>query len=125
MLGKILFTAAIIFAVFALVRFKQTRQSAEEAPRVVNAVAEKKRFPIGWMASVAVVLMLLASGLLLLSSWKDANEIVSIRVVDASSGKAVQYQAYRSDIDGRSFRTVEGIRVTLAETERLETSINR
>ena len=54
--------------------------------------------------------------------WRDSNEIIFIRVVDARSGHATEYRAQRGDIQDREFITTDGRRVVLAETERLETS---
>lgn len=124
MLGKIIFTAAVIGAVVAFLRFRQRRSQevARAEPRVVNPSAASKRMPIGWLASGAVVVMLIASGVLLYNYWKDANELIYVRVVDASSGNAIQYQVYRGDLEERAFLTVDGVRITLAATERLETS---
>jgi hypothetical protein len=48
--------------------------------------------------------------------------VIFIRVVDTRSGRAVEYQAARGDIDDREFVTTDGRRIVLAETERLETS---
>jgi len=123
MLTKILFTAAVILAVVAVVRFRRQREAlvSREEPRLVNP-PKRKSMPIGWLASAAVALMLIASGVLLYNHWKDSNVVITVRVVDAGSGKSETYRAYRGDVDDREFVTVDGMRVVLAETERLETS---
>lgn len=123
MLTKILFTIAVIVAVLAFVRFRQQREShiASVQPRVVNP-PKKRDLPIGWLATAAVSLMLVASGVLIYNHWKDANVVISVRVVDAGSGKSTSYRAYRGDVEDRQFVTVEGVHVVLAETERLETT---
>jgi len=123
MLTKILFTVAVIVAALAFVRFRQQRESvvSTREPRLVNP-PPKRRVPIGWLATAAVSLMIVASGVLLYDHWRDANVVINVRVVDASSGKSVTYQAYRGEVDDREFVTVDGVRVVLAETERLETS---
>jgi hypothetical protein len=124
MLTKILFTAAVIAVVVALMRFRRQREAlvSRDEPRLVNPPKEKKGMPIGWLASAAVSLMLIASGVLLYNHWQDSNVVISVRVVDASSGKSETYRAYRGDVDDREFVTVDGVRVVLADTERLETS---
>jgi len=122
MLSKILFTIAVIVGVLAFARFRQRRSAelASNPPRVIHPAV--RRMPIGWLASAAVVLMLLASGVLLYNHWRDANAVIYVRVVDAGSGQSTAYRAYRGDIEDREFVTVDGVRVILAETERLETS---
>jgi len=124
MLTKILFTAAVVLAVVGLMRFRRQREAlvARDEPRLVNPVTRKKSMPIAWLATIAVTLMLIASGVLLYNHWKDSNVVITVRVVDAGSGKSETYRAYRGDVDDREFVTVDGIRVVLAETERLETS---
>ena len=123
MLTKILFTAAVVLAVLAFARFRQQRQSelAAASPRLINPPA-KRTLPVGWLASAAVVIMLLASGVLLYNHWQDSNLVIHVRVVDAGSGQVATYRARRGDIQDREFLTVDGVRVVLAETERLETT---
>ena len=55
--------------------------------------------------------------------WRGASEIVQVRVIDAGTGKSSEYEVYRGEIEDRSFRTIDGRRVILAETERMETSV--
>ena len=69
--------------------------------------------------------MLLASAYFLYEYWRDRNEVIFIRVVDAGSGRAAEYQAQRGDIQEREFVTTDGRRIVLAATERLETSTVR
>ena len=123
MLTKILFTVAVVVAVLAFARFRQQRQSqmASAAPRVIDA-PQRRPVPVGWLASAAVVLMLIASGVLIYTHWQDANVLIQVRVVDAGTGKVATYRAYRGDISDREFTTVDGVHVVLAATERLETT---
>jgi len=122
MIGKILFTLGVILVVMLIWR---TRQPAPDQtrlpPRVINPPSARRR---GWfaLAIAAAVLMLVASGLLLYDYWRDNNEVIVIRVIDARSGQAAEYRAQRGEIRDREFVTTDGRRVVLAETERLETS---
>ena len=43
-----------------------------------------------------------------------------MRVINANTGEGVTYQARREDVAGRSFRTLDGRRITLADVERME-----
>jgi hypothetical protein len=117
MLGKILFTLSIIMAVFAFVRIRQQRgdvaHTAQTAPKV------QRNWGVGWLASGAVVLMLLASGFLLYDHWRASNQLVQIQVIDGATGKQTDYTAYRGDIDEREFITIQGAKVVLSERDRL------
>ncbi|HHI76315.1 MAG TPA: hypothetical protein ENJ94_03985 [Gammaproteobacteria bacterium] len=122
LLGKILLTLVVI-AVAVLV----LRQRAQARPPLVviprrEAPPRRGGLPVGWLASAVVLLMLAIAGYWLYSSWRDAHEVLYLRVVDAGSGHVAHYRAYRGDIADREFVTTDGVRVRLAETERLETT---
>jgi len=116
MISKLLFTAALIAAVVMLVKLRR-RDPPPPAREVPDETAQGFR----WLALVAVALMVFGSAIFLWQAWRDASEVLVLRVVDTRSGAVTEYQAYRSDVDGRSFRTLDGRHITLAETERLET----
>ncbi len=125
MIGKILFTAAVIAVVLLIWRTRNaTRVQAQAQPRLVNPVANR-RAPLRALALAAVAVMILGSGVLLYGYWADRSDVIFIRVVDATTGRATEYRARRGDIDDREFVTTDGRRIVLAETERLETTTVR
>ncbi len=125
MIGKILFTIAVILLVALIWRTRSPGRAQPRAlPRVINSPAAR-RLPLRALAVAVVVLMLLASGFLLYDHWRDNTEVIFIRVVDATTGRATEYRAQRGDIEDREFVTTDGRRIVLAETERLETSTIR
>jgi len=74
--------------------------------------------------SIAVVAVLLVTSVYLLyDHWRERHEVILVRVIDASSGRAQDYRARRGDIGDRQFTTEDGRQIVLAETERLETSV--
>lgn len=73
-----------------------------------------------WLALAAVALMLIGSAIFLYQAWRDMTEVLTVQVIDTRSGGVSEYQVYRSDLEGREFRTLQGRRIILAETERLE-----
>lgn len=117
MITKLLFTLTIIAGVILLVKFR--RRVPPPAP-VSSPVPDETAQGFRWLALVAVGLMVLGSAFFIWQTWRDASEVMVLSVVDTRSGKITEYRAYRSDLDGRSFRTLDGRRITLAETERLE-----
>jgi hypothetical protein len=124
MLTKILFTAAVIATVIMLVRFRRRRglvSTAAPPPRVQTG-ATRRLFR--WLAVAVVALLIAGTAFYLYLEWRAAHEVVEVRVIDASSGRVSAYQAYRGDLDARSFVTVDGRRVHLAATERMETSLS-
>lgn len=115
MITKILFTLAIIVGVVLLVKFRgRVPQSAQ--PAQPDETAQGFR----WLAFFAVLLILIGSAFFIWQTWRDASEILVLRVIDTRTQQVTEYRAYRSDIKDRVFRTVDGRRISLAETERLE-----
>ena len=123
MLTKVLFTIAVVLAVIFFSRLR--RRPGLDAPTAYQPDATSGVFSYGlmrWLASVVVVLMVVGAAFYLYLDWRGASEIVRVRVIDAGTGKSSEYEVYRGEIEDRSFRTVDGRRVILAETERMETS---
>jgi hypothetical protein len=114
MISKILFTIAVIAAVILLVKLR--RRPVPQTTQAEDETAHGFR----WLALFAVGLMVIGSAIFIWQAWRDASEVLMLRVIDSRSGQVTEYRAYRSDVDGRSFRTVDGRRISLAETERLE-----
>lgn len=117
MITKILLTIAVIVIVMLVFRGKSSRRTG---PQTVTVNDNTRALKIAAVITVGV--MIAGAALWALTSWRDATEIVTVRVVNSQTGDAVVYQAHRNDIDERSFRTVKGVRVMLADTERLEVS---
>lgn len=125
MIGKVLFTIAVILVVALIWRTRAPRRpGGRPPPRLINPVPAR-RWPLKGLAIAVVALMLLTSAYLLYEHWRDSSEVIFIRVVDAGSGRTAEYQAQRGDIRDREFITTDGRRIVLAETERLETSTIR
>jgi len=124
LLGKLLLTAAVIFGALLYLRHRHQRSSVEviPAPRVVNPDPRPTRQFIGWIAAGIVVFVILGSGIWLYAYWQDQEAVLYVRVIDAGSGHHTDYRAHRREIRDREFVSIEGVRVRLADTERLETT---
>lgn len=68
----------------------------------------------------ALGIMLLGCAVFVYFQWQDTWQVVTVRVINAGSGKESTYQAYKGDVEGRSFTTTDGRTVNLAEVERME-----
>ena len=121
LLGKILLTVIVIAGALLVLRARAQARLPRVSPPVGSS-APRSVLPIGWLASAVVVLMLGVAAFWLYSSWREAHDVLYVRVVDAGTGHVTHYRAYRGDIDDREFITTDGVRVRLADTERLETS---
>jgi len=117
MIAKIILTVAVILLVLLLFRGQRSRQ-ADDA---IEADAGN-RLALKIAAVVTLGVILAGSALWLLTSWRDATEIVTVRVINAQNNEVTLYQAHRNAIDDKSFRTIHGVRVILSDIERLEVS---
>ena len=122
MITKILFTIAVVGAVVLFTRHFAGRQ-VPRPPAPVPAGASHAA-PVRLVAYGVIALIIAASALWIVLEWRAAHEILRVRVINSATGVAAEYEAYRSDIEKRSFRTVDGRRVNLAEVERLEVGVN-
>ncbi|MES9936037.1 MAG: hypothetical protein ABW153_06305 [Sedimenticola sp.] len=118
MIWKLLLTALVILGAVLVIR---RRAQARPAPVQVAPQSESPRKGIMMIAATAVVaLMIIGAGAYVYFQWQDSNQVINVRVIDTRSGNAVNYKAYKGDVEGRTFVTTEGRKVTLAEVERLE-----
>ena len=114
MLTKILFTLAVIIVVTIIFRVKTTKGQP-----VTEAVIARSGVSAAVVAYTLLGLVLAISALVFVLHWQDQREIISIQVT-GGQGETTRYQAYKKDIDGRRFTTIEGRAVDLAASDRIE-----
>lgn len=119
MLGQILLTAAVAVVAYLVIRGRRSR-SVRVSP--AHPVTRRLSIPPALLRGLAygfVGLLVLGTATLLIQRWDHARERVVVEVVNANTGQVSIYQARRGDVRDRSFVTVDGQRVTLADVERL------
>lgn len=120
MFMKLFLTALVIAGAVIAIRIRK-RSPVRRAPAAGRPAEQLSGSTLPKMMAYATVFTMLAgSGIYFYFQWKDAYQVVSVRIIDTRSGREVVYQAYKGDVDGRSFQTTDGRFVTLAEVERLE-----
>lgn len=123
MIGKVLFTLGVVLVVALIWRTRRPPLPAStDAPRLINPSRSRDRKLLRYLAFAVVGVLLASSVYLFYDHWRDRHEVIFVRVVDASTGRSVDYRARRGDIGDREFITEDGRQIVLAETERLETS---
>ena len=116
MLTKILFTALVIFSVYAFYRLKRRIPQGKSRPRQTVQSS-----PVGrYTAYGFVVLLIIVSGGIFIYQWEQAHRVVTIRVIDGNSNNVTVYKAYRKSIKGNRFESLDGKLVVLGEAERVE-----
>ena len=120
MLMKILLTATVILGAILILRRRAQRVSQVRVVREASIPAvEKSRLP-HMVAYTVLLIMLGGAGFFMYLQWQDSYQVINVRVIDSRTGNVVHYQARRGDVEGRSFRALDGREVTLAEVERME-----
>lgn len=124
MLGKILLT--IIVALLGIVWIRKLReQERREARQASNAAPppEKAAQPLNdfrFAAYLFLVLMLGSGSYLYYVRWKDEHSLVTVILHRDGEQSPVTYQVLKSDLGNRAFTTIDGVRVTVASSERME-----
>ena len=122
MLMKLLITAAVAYIAYLVVRAR--RQDADEsAPGRASATRDKAPLipaaAVKLSAYAVLALMLTGSALYLFQHWQQARQVVEVQVINPYNGRIQAYQSRRGDIDGRTFRTLDGRKIRIAEMERI------
>jgi hypothetical protein len=122
MLGKFLITVAVIYIAYLVVRSRYQRSVPQEQTRTRRANTGDpfhSRGAIKAGAYAVVLVMLFGSGVYLFQSWDREHQVVEVQVVNPYNGDVQRYEARRGDIEGRTFRTLDGRLIRIAEMERL------
>lgn len=126
MLTKILFTLGVMVLVGLIFRTNnsnnqnQTRRGRGSNSGEKTADDENGGPSNATIAYAIVGFVLLASVFFFYLGYKDNHIIMDIRVTNPGNGEVVVYQAYKQDIDGRKFTTLDGREVTIGSAERFE-----
>ena len=70
-------------------------------------------------AYIIIGFMLLFSAIFFTLNWLDDNSMVTIRVINAEN-HVTEYQIKKNELNGRSFKTLDGRSIELGDNERLE-----
>ncbi|MBF0370107.1 MAG: hypothetical protein HQL52_11690 [Magnetococcales bacterium] len=125
MLFKILIPAIVIAAVYFLGRnHAHDPKRLQVLPPVVTSDPESgsleksRAFQLAAFGSAAAVVLVTAW--LVYDGWREERQVVIIRVVNTQTGIAASYRSRQGDVHLRTFLTLDGRRVTLADVERME-----
>lgn len=118
MITKLLFTLAVIALVVFLVKFRQRPASAPSPAPVARKRPDTRL--VRTIAIVTLAVMLTGTLVMVYLGWRDSHQLLQVKVIDSRSGRVSEYEVYRGRLGERSFETVDGRQVRLAETERME-----
>ena len=128
MLGKILLTFGIILiAILFLRKHRQDErlrlQKLQGQKRHALPGADAAKPPLSdyrFAAYLFLALMFGGGSYLYYLRWQDDTSLVTVILHSDGAGSPVTYQVYKNQLEARAFTTVDGIRVTVASSERME-----
>lgn len=121
MFVKVILPILLVFAVYIIGRLHANRRIPLEIPPPHLSYP-----PMVWHGKMgkAALILLVAAALSVLSMvyshWRSSGQLVEVQVFNVDTGKKTFYEAFKSDIHGRTFVTQDGRSITLADVERLE-----
>ena len=124
MLGKILLTIIVVLLALVWIRKhrEQERREAKQA-RNTDPLPENVTEPLNdfrFAAYLFLVLMIGSGSYLYYVRWEDENSLVTVILHRDGEQNPVTYQVLKSDLGNRAFTTIDGVRVTVASSERME-----
>jgi hypothetical protein len=127
MISKLFLTILLIVGLIYYVRSRGSARPPEGRRREHIATPPARQEPLVPRAIlyIFIALMLLATSVILYFDWEKNYRVVTIRVINSDTGQVSEYQARRGDIDGRTFETLDGKVVTLADVERMELELSK
>ena len=117
MLGQILLTLAVIAIAYLVLRSRRVPSPARKPPQSARRRLSPQLAKV--LANGLLAFMLLGSLLYMIDQWQRGREVVTVEVVNANTGLVSEFRAERGDIQGRTFVTVDGQRIRLADVERM------
>jgi len=124
MLGKTLLTIAIIL--LGIVWVRQLRQQKRKELAATGHTLSGPAAPAPalsdyrFAAWLFLAVMLGLGGYLYYLQWQEDNSVVRILLHREGNAAPVTYDVRRHQLEERAFTTVEGVRVTVAASERME-----
>ncbi|MDX1490689.1 MAG: hypothetical protein R3332_05345 [Pseudohongiellaceae bacterium] len=130
MLGKFFLTLVVILIAILVLRKRRqeerrARTQASGQPSINSESTPELKPQLSdfrFAAYLFLVLMLGTGSYLFYQRWQDDNQIITITLHREGNSPAIHYKVFKKDLDERSFTTVDGIRVTVASSERMEVS---
>ncbi|OGT73555.1 MAG: hypothetical protein A3H44_11750 [Gammaproteobacteria bacterium RIFCSPLOWO2_02_FULL_57_10] len=131
MFGKILLTVFVILAAVLFLRkhrqderlrlaaaTKGGGKSADDAANPASAKPELSDYRFA--AYLFLALMIGSGGYLYYLRWQDDSSLITVILHRDGNASPVTYQVYKHQLEERGFTTIDGVRVTVAASERME-----
>ncbi len=127
MFGKILLTILVVLA--AVLYLRKHRQGERLRPAGNSITSGKTAIPAPtkpalndyrFAAYLFLALMIGSGAYLYYLRWQDDSSLITVILHRDGNASPVTYQVYKHQLEARAFTTVDGVRVTVASSERME-----
>ena len=126
MLSKFLITLIVVVIAFFVIRQRNlggahpTRKSIEDSKSKKDSSKDEFTDDLRKGAYIFLALMISLGATLYYFDWKDDHTVVTIYLHRSNGSQPVSYQAYKYQLQDRSFVTIDGRSITVASSERME-----
>lgn len=128
MLGKILLTFFVAAIAFVILRQRQTqsakqpdKKTGSDMPKDPTAGSEISS-DLRFAAYTFLALMIGLAAAMYYFQWQDDHTIVTVTLHRDGQSSPINYEVYKFQLGDRSFVTIDGLTVTVADSERMEIS---
>ena len=128
MLGKIILTLLVMVIAFMVLRQRSQLPQSDQTKRnnsttkTQNKLSEKSESSSDFRAAAYLFLILMTGAAIIIyyQRWQDDHTILTVSLFRNDQTAANTYQVYKYQLDSRTFTTIEGIVITVADSERME-----
>jgi hypothetical protein len=124
MLSKLFLTLAVIFLVALILKRRPLQESGAQGAKTSAKVGgeKPKLSELRLAAYLFLAIIFGLGGVVSAQKWRDDHTVVTIKLYNAGESSPTEYQAFKFELDSRSFTTVDGVQVVVASDERMELS---
>ena len=128
MIGKILLTLAVMALAYLMARLnpKAKGDKSKSAPPKITADYQKKSPDSKMHDDLRIAcyfflfFMAIVGGALYYYRWLDDHQLITVRLYSADQVGQASYAVYKYQLADRSFTTVDGRVITVADSDRME-----
>lgn len=121
MLGKALLTLLVVLAAFLVVRHRNESETDSRPRRAAPAEeGASSSSDLRFAAYLFLILMVGTGTFIYVQRWQDDHTVLTVNLYRSEQAAPVSFQVYKYQLESRSFTTLDGVRITVADNERME-----
>jgi len=122
MLGKAVLTLVVIIIAILVVKQRNDQEAGKSQPakRQQSKADKSMSSDLRFAAYMFLVLMFGTGAFMYYQRWQDDHTVLTVDLYRDGQAGPASYEVYKFQLQSRSFTTTEGIRITVADNERME-----